>query len=138
MCRDERRRKLNRSPVVLNGALFRRRGGFDITSERGYRLRWDGVEQRLNQELSFSDATGRGEAIEGCGVPFDVVLLFWIVHRVFYELQLAKEPSAVETGVGKEPCDLSKNFSFLEGRSLVTSLSPHMLQRNRELRVESM
>ena len=64
---------------------------------------------------------------------FDVVLLSWIVCRVFYELQLAKEPSAVEAGVGKEPSNLSKDFSFLKGGSLIISLSSHMFQFNRKL-----
>jgi hypothetical protein len=67
---------------------------------------------------------------------FDVVLHFWIVRRVFYELQLAKEPSTVEAGVGEKPCNLSKDFSFLKGRSLVRPLSPHMFQCNRELEGE--
>ena len=42
----------------------------------------------------------------------------------------------MEAGVGEEPCDLSKNFSFLKGRSLVAPLSPHVFQFNRELRGE--
>jgi len=129
--RDERRRELNRSPIALYRVLFR--GGFDVTSERGYRLRGNGVEQGLNQELSFSDATGRGEAIEGWDVLFGVVLFFWIVRRVFYKFQITKEPSAVETGVSEEPCHLSKDFSFLKKRSIVTCFSPHMFQFNREL-----
>jgi len=65
MCRDEGRCKLDRSPITLDRALFRRWGWFDITSEGGYRLGRNGVKQRLDQELSFSDATGRGEAVEG-------------------------------------------------------------------------
>jgi len=40
----------------------------------------------------------------------------------------------VEDGVCEEPCDLSKDFSFLKGRRLVALLSPHMFQFNRELR----
>ena len=64
---------------------------------------------------------------------FGVVLLFWIIRRVFYELQLAKEPGTVETGVGEESCNLSKDFSFLKGRSLVVSLSSHMFQFDSEL-----
>jgi len=39
----------------------------------------------------------------------------------------------METGVGEEPCHLSKDFSFLKRRSLVTRFSPHMFQFNREL-----
>ena len=64
---------------------------------------------------------------------FGVIPLFWIIRRVFNGLQLAKEPSAVEAGVGEEPCNLSKDFSFLKGRSLVALFSPHMFQFNREL-----
>lgn len=62
-----------------------------------------------------------------------VVLLFWIVRRVFYRLQLAEEPGAVEARIGEEPCNLSKDFSFLKGRGPVTSLSPYVFQFNREL-----
>ena len=39
----------------------------------------------------------------------------------------------METRVGQESCDLSKNFAFLEGGSLVTFLSPHMFHFNSEL-----
>jgi len=64
---------------------------------------------------------------------FGVVLLFRIVRRVFYQLQLAEEAGAVEARIGEEPCNLGKDFSFLKGRSLVTFLSSYMFQFNREL-----
>jgi len=131
--RDERRCKFYRGLVTLCRGLFHCWGGPDITSERGYCLGGDGVEQRLNQELGFSDATGRSETIEGWSVLVGVVPLFRIVRRVLNGLQLAKEPSTVEDGVGKEPCDLGKNFSFLKGGSLVAPLSSHVFQFNREL-----
>ena len=67
---------------------------------------------------------------------FGVVLLFRVIRRVFYQLQLAKESGAVETRIGEEPCNLSKDFSFLKGRSLVTSLSSYMFQFYRELEGE--
>jgi hypothetical protein len=44
MRRDERRGELDRSPIALDRALFRRRRWFDITSERGYRLGRDGIK----------------------------------------------------------------------------------------------
>jgi len=131
--RDERRRKLDRGPVTLLRGLFCCWRGPDITSERGYCVGGDGIEQRLDQELSFSDAARRSETIEGWNVFFGVVPFFWIIRRVFNGLQLAKEPSAVEAGVGEEPCNLSKNFSFLKGGSLVVLLSPRVFQFNREL-----
>lgn len=133
MCRDEGWRKLDRRPIALSRVLFRCREWFDVTSERGYRLGRDRVEQRLDQELGFSDAARRSEAIEQRSALSGVVLLFWIVRRVFYGLQLAKEPGAVEAGVGKEPRDLSKNLAFLKRRGLVTPLSSHVFQFNREL-----
>lgn len=64
------------------------------------------------------------------------VFPFWILRRVFYELQLTKEPSAVEARVGEESCNLSKDFPLLEGRSLVTSLPSDVFQLDRELRGE--
>lgn len=64
---------------------------------------------------------------------FGAVSLFRIIRRVFNGLQLAKEPSTVEAGIGEESCNLSKYFSFLKGRSLVTPLSPYVFQFNREL-----
>lgn len=39
----------------------------------------------------------------------------------------------METGVGEESCDLRKYFAFLEGRGLITPLSPHVFQFDREL-----
>ena len=39
----------------------------------------------------------------------------------------------MEAGVGKEPRDLSENLAFLKRRGLVTSLSSHVFQFDREL-----
>lgn len=64
---------------------------------------------------------------------FGVVLLFRIVRRVFYQLQLAEESGAVKARICEEPCNLGKDFSFPKGRSLVASLSSYMFQFNREL-----
>ena len=133
MGRDERRCKFDRGTATLYRGLLRCWGGPDIASKGGYCLGRDGIEQRLDQELSFSDATRRGETVERQDAFFSVVPLFQIIRWIFNGLQLAKEPSTVEAGVGEEPCDLSKNFSFLKGRSLVAPLSPHVFQFNREL-----
>ena len=96
---DEGWCKVDRSPIALDRLLFCDWESC-IPGERSGHLRRDGVEQRLNQELSFPYATRRGEAIKRRKVLFGVVSLLWVIIRVFYEFQLAKEPSTVETGVG--------------------------------------
>jgi hypothetical protein len=62
-----------------------------------------------------------------------VVLLFRVVIRIFYKFQLAKESSTMEAGVCKESRDLSEDFPFLKGRSLVIFLSSYVFQFDREL-----